>query len=110
MSSLKIENNLKKLKFFDRFVKTNILNSIRLHNVNKNYTYLEDFIDRLETRTETSIPNDQLVINANSLCTKKKVLEAFKEKIENHIYVDIQFNLEDIKDYCSKQMNFVSKI
>lgn len=45
----------------------------------------------------------------NSLCTKKKVLEAFEQKIEGHINRQIQFNLEDMKDYCSKETNFISE-
>jgi hypothetical protein len=109
MSSLEMENKLKELRFPDRFVMTNILNQIRLQNVNKNYTDLEDFMGQLETGTETSIPHYQLAIKANSLCTKKKVLEAFEEKIEGYINVQIQFNLEDMKNYCSKETNFISE-
>ena len=37
MSSLEMENKLKELRFPDRFVMTDILNQIRLQNVNKNY-------------------------------------------------------------------------
>lgn len=51
----------------------------------------------------------QSSIKANSLCTKKKVLEAFEEKIEGHINVQIQFNLDDMKNYCSKETNFISE-
>ena len=109
MSTLEMENKLKELRFPNRFIMTDILNQIRLQNVNKNYTDLEDFMGQLETRTETSIPHYQLAIKANSLCTKKKVLEAFEEKIEGHINVQIQFNLEDMKNYCSKQTNFISE-
>ena len=86
-----------------------ILNKIRLQNVNKNYTDIVDFVGQLETGTESSIPHYQLAIKVNSLCTKKKVLEAFEEKIEGHINVQIQFNLEDMKNYCSKETNFISE-
>ena len=109
MSSLEMENKLKELRFPDRFVMTDILNQIRLENVNKNYTDIEDFMGQLETGTETSIPHYQLAIKANSLCTKKKVLEAFEQKIEGHINVQIQFNLDDMKNYCSKETNFISE-
>ena len=51
---------------------------------------------QFETGTETSIPHYQLAIKSNSLCTKKKVLEAFEEKVEGHINVQIQFNLGDM--------------
>ena len=57
-----------------------------------------DFLVQLETGTETSIPHYQLAIKTNSLCTKKKVLEALEEKIECHINVQIQFNLDDTKE------------
>ena len=107
MSNLEMENRLKELKFPDRFVMTDILNKIQLQNVNKNYTGIEDFMGQLETETETSIPHYQLAIKANSLCTKKKVLEALEKEIEGHINVQIQFNLDDMKNYCSKETNFI---
>lgn len=109
MSSLEIDNKLNELRFPDRFVMTDMLNQIRLQNVNKNYTDIENFMGQLETGTETSIPHYQLAIKANSLCTKKKVLEALEEKIEGHINVQIQFNLENMEDYCSKETNFISE-
>lgn len=83
MSSLEIDNKLKELQFPDPFVIT--VNQIRLQNVSKNYTDIEDFMGQLETGTKTSISHYQLAIKANSLYTKKKVLEAFKSKIEGHI-------------------------
>ena len=49
MSSLEMEDKLKELKFPNRFVMTDILNQIRLQNVNKNYTDIEDFTGQLET-------------------------------------------------------------
>ena len=109
MSSLETENKLKELKFPDQFVMTDILNQIRVQNVNKNFTDIEDFVGQLETGTETSIPHYQLAIKVSSLCTKTKVLEAFNEKVEGHINVEIQFNLEDMKNYCSKETNFISE-
>lgn len=56
----------------DRFVMTDILTQIRFQNVNKNSTDIKDFVDQLETRTETSIPHYQLAAKTSSLCTKKK--------------------------------------
>ena len=109
MSNLEMENKLKELKFPGRFVMTDILNKIQLQNVNKNYTGIEDFMGQLETGTETSIPHYQLAIKANSLCTKKKVLEALEKEIEGHINVQIQFNLDDMKHYSSKETNFISE-
>jgi len=109
MSNLEMENRLKELKFPDRFVMTDILNKIQLQNVNKNYTGIKDFMGQLETGTETSIPHYQLAIKANSLCTEKKVLEALEKEIEGHINIQIQFNLDDMKNYCSKETNFISE-
>ena len=42
-----------------------------------------------------------------SICTKKKVLEAFESKINGHISIDIQFNFETMKDYCTKESEFI---
>jgi hypothetical protein len=108
MSILEMDNKLRELKFPDRFVITDILNKIRLQNVNKNYTGIVDFLGQLETGTETSIPHYQLAIKTDSLCTKKKVLEALEENIECQINVQIQFNLDDMKNYCSKETKFIS--
>jgi len=58
MSSLEMENKLKELRFPDRFVMMDILNQIRLENVNKNYTDIEGFMGQLETETETSISHN----------------------------------------------------
>ena len=77
--------------------------------MNKNYTDIEDFMGQLETEPETSIPHYQLAIKVNSLCTKKKVLEAFEQKIESYINIQIQFNLENMKNYCSKETDFSSE-
>lgn len=109
MSILEIDNKLKELNFLDRFLMTDILNKIRLQNVNKNYTDIADFVGQLEIGGESSIPHYQLAIEVSSLCTKKKVLEAFQEKIEGHINVEIQFNLEDMKNYCLKETVFISE-
>ena len=46
-----MENKLKELKFPDRFVMTNISNRIRLQNVNKNYTDIEDLMGQLGFNT-----------------------------------------------------------
>lgn len=104
-----MEDKLEELKFPNRFVMTDILNEVRIQNVNKNYTEIEDFTGQLETGTETSIPHYQLAIKVGALCTKKKLLEALEERVEGHISVDIQFNLEDMKNYCSKETHFISE-
>ena len=75
-----MDNKLNELRFPDRFVMRDILNQIRLQNVNKNYTDIEDFMGQLETGTETSIPHYQLAIKTNSLCTKKKNIRSFRRK------------------------------
>ena len=75
MSGLEMEKKL--IKFLDRFVMTDILNQIRIQNINKNCADIEDFMGRLGTGTETIIPHYQLAIKANSLCTKKKGARSF---------------------------------
>ena len=75
MSYSEMENKLKQLKFPDRFLMTNILTEVRVQNVNKNYTEIENFIGQLETGTENLIPHYQLTIKVSALCTRKKVLE-----------------------------------
>ena len=47
MSILEIDDKLKELNFLDRFLMTDILNKIRLQNVNKNYTDIVDFVGQL---------------------------------------------------------------
>lgn len=52
MSVLEMDNKLKELKFLNRFVITDILNKIRLQNVNKNYTDIADFVGQLKIGEE----------------------------------------------------------
>ena len=109
MSTFEIESSLKKLKFPNRFILTDILNELEIENVHKNKTVTDDFVGQLEIGTESSIPHYQLAISTSSICTRKKVLEALEEKIEGHINVEIQFNFEEMKNYCSKKSIFVSE-
>ena len=39
----------------------------------------------------------------SSICTKKKVLESLEKKINGHISVSIQFNINSMKEYCTKE-------
>ena len=107
MSNVKIESNLKKLNFPNRFIVTEILNELKIQNVHRNKTDIKDFVGQLEIGSKTSIPHYQLAISVSSTCTKKKVLEALEEKIEGHINVDIQFNFEEMKNYCLKKSVFI---
>ena len=109
MSDVEIRDKLKELKFPDRFCMTETLNQVEFENVNKNKTDAQDFEGQLEIGMESCIPHYQLAIEVSSICTKKKVLESLEEKIEGHINVDIQFNLEDMKNYCSKETRFISE-
>ena len=109
MSSVEIESSLKKLKFPNRFVMTEILNELEVQNVHKNKTSVDDFVGQLEIGTENAIPHYQLAISTKATCTKKKVLESLEEKIEGHINVDIQFNFEEMKNYCLKESRFISE-
>ena len=91
-------------KFLNRFLLTEYLNNLEVENVSNNLTSIEDFSGQLELGTESKIPHDQLAIEMKSIC---KVLEAFEEKINGHINVDIQFNRENMKEYCTKETEFI---
>lgn len=108
MSKSEIVDKLKKLKFPNRFVMTEILNQVQFLNVNKNLTGTEDFSGQLEIGNETSIPHYQLAIKSGGICTKKQVLKGLEEKLDAHINVDIQHNFENMKGYCTKETKFIS--
>ena len=107
LSSLEVGKKLKEMKFLNKFLLTEYLNNLEVENVSNNLTGLKDFSGQLELGTESKIPHYQLAIEMKSICTKKKVLEAFEGKINAHISVDIQFNLESMKDYCTKETEFI---
>ena len=88
---------------------TEILNELEVQNVHKNKTSVDDFVGQLEIGTENAIPHYQLAISTKATCAKKKVLESLEEKIEGHINVDIQFNFEEMKNYCLKESHFISE-
>ena len=73
MSRVEIESSLKKFKFPNRFVLTDILNELEIENVHKNKTVTDDFVGQLEIGTESKIPHYQLAISTVSICTRKKV-------------------------------------
>lgn len=85
------------------------MNNLEVKNVSNNFTGIKDFAGQLELGTETKIPHYQLGIEMKSICTKKKILEAFEEKINGHVNVDIQFNLKSMKDYYTKESEFISE-
>lgn len=97
---------LKELGFPSIFDLTETLNSIEFKNVNDTVTGIEDFEGQFELGTETSIPHYQLAIKTKSICTKKPILEAFQEVLNVHTNIDIQFDFENMKKYCSKESNF----
>ena len=107
LSSVEVGEKLKELKFLNKFLLTEYLNNLKVENVSNNLTGIEDFAGQLELGTESKIPHYQLAIEMKSICTKKKVLEAFEKKINSHISVDIQFNLESMKEYCTKESEFI---
>lgn len=109
LSSLEVGEKLKEMKFLNKFLLTEYLNNLEVENVSNNLIGIQDFSGQLELGTESKIPHYQLAIEMKSICTKKKVLEALEEKINGHINVDIQFNLEDMKNYCSKEIRFISE-
>lgn len=97
---------LKDLGFPSIFDLTETLNSIEFKNVNDSVTGIEDFEGQFELGTETSIPHYQLAIKTKSICTKKPILEAFQEVLDVHINIDIQFDFENMKKYCTKESDF----
>ena len=105
-----MDNKLKELKFPNQFVMTDILNNMRLQNVNKNYTDLVNFMGQLETGTETLIPYYQLVIELKTIYMKKKLLKALEKNVNNHISFQIQFNVENRKEYCEILILFYPNI
>ena len=109
LSSLEVGEKLKEMKFLNKFLLTEYLNNLEVENVSNNLTGLKDFSGQLELGTESKIPHYQLAIEMKSICTKKKVLEAFEGKINGHVKVDIQFNLKSMKDYCTKESKFISE-
>lgn len=78
------------------------LNILEFQNVNGNLTGIEDFEGQFELGTESSIPHYQLAIKTKSVCRKKPILEALQQALEAHINIDLQFNFEEMKQYCTK--------
>lgn len=103
--SLGVEEKKKKLSelgFPTKFDLNEVLNSIEFNNVHDNLTSIEDFEGQFELGTETSIPHYQLAIKTKSICRKKPILEVFQQVLDAHINIDIQFDFENMKKYCTK--------
>lgn len=107
MSVSEIGERLKQLKFLNKYLLLEYLNGLEVKNVSNNKTLINDFVGQLELGAENKIPHYQLAIEMRTICTKKKVLEAFEKRIHAHISVQVQFNFEDMKNYCEKKTDFV---
>lgn len=107
MSVSEIGEKLKQLKFLDKYSLMNYLNNLEVKNVSNNRTLINDYVGQLELGTESRIPHYQLAVEMETICTKKRVLESFEEKINAHISVQVQFNFEDMKKYCEKKTEFI---
>lgn len=107
LSFLEVGEKLKEMKFLNKFLLTEYLNNLEIENVSNNPTSIKDFTGQLELGENSKIPHYQLAIEMKSICTKKKILEAFEKKINGHISVDIQFNFETMKEYCTKESEFI---
>lgn len=70
---------------------------------------IEDFEGQLELGVKINILHYQLAIKTKSVCTRRKVLDALIEKINGLINVNVQFNFEEMKNYCSKETIFLSE-
>jgi hypothetical protein len=97
---------LKELGFPSTFDLTETLNLIEFKNVNDTLTVIEDFEGQFELGTESCIPHYQLAIKTKSICTKKPILEAFQQVLNAHVNIDIQFDFENMKKYCSKESDY----
>lgn len=108
LSIEELDKKLKEIKFLDKFLLTKYLNDLKIENISKNLTSINNFVGQLELGKNSKIPHYQLAIEIKTICTKKKVLEALEEKINGHISVEIQFNFEEMKKYCTKDSDFIS--
>lgn len=93
---------LKELGFPSKFDLEEALNTIEFKNVNDNKTGIEDFEGQFELGTDSDIPHYQLAIKTKSVCRKAPILEVFQQVFEAHININIQFDFENMKKYCSK--------
>ena len=103
LSISEINLKLKEVKFLNKFILIDYLNNLEVENVSKNITYIKDFTGQLELGEKSKIPHYQLAVEMNSICTKKKLLESLEKKINGHISVSIQFNINSMKEYCTKE-------
>ena len=103
LSISEINLKLKEIKFLNKFMLIDYLNNLEVENVSKNITYIKDFTGQLELGEKSKIPHYQLAVEMSSICTKKKVLESLEKKINGHISVSIQFNINSMKEYCTKE-------
>lgn len=104
-----ISEKLKELDFLNKNDLTAILNTLEFNNVHENPTTVEDFEGQFELGDETGIPHYQIAIKTKSVCTKKPILEALQKGIVAHINIDVQFNFNEMKKYCSKESEFISE-
>lgn len=109
MTDYKIIDKLKELNFSRRLDVTEMLHKWEVENLSGNKCKIFDFTSQMEFGINSNIPHYQLAIKTKSVCTRRKVLDALIEKINGLINVDVQFNFEDMKNYCSKETTFLSE-
>lgn len=71
-------NSMSNVEILDKFVMTQTLNELVLENSNSNLSKIEEFEGQLELGNKTNI---QRAIKTESVCTRRKVLDALIEKI-----------------------------
>ena len=108
LSSKEIEKKLNELNFIDKFKLTVALNSLSIENINKRLTEIEDFEGEFEFGTNSNIPHYQLALKTKTICSKTKVLAALNKSINGFINVDVQHNFENMVNYCTKEVKFIS--
>lgn len=97
---------LKELGFPSKFDLEETLNTIEFKNVHDNETGIEDYEGQFELGTDSDIPHYQLAIKTKSVCRKTPILEVFQRVFEAHININIQFDFENMKKYCTKDTEY----
>lgn len=99
-----LELKLKELDFPSKIELTQVLNSLDFGNLKGNTTIIEDFAGQFELGDRTKIPHYQIAIKTKTLCRKKPILEALTICLNAFINIEIQFNYNEMKKYCQKEM------
>ena len=70
LSIEELDNKLKEIKFLDKSLLTKYLNDLKIENVSKNLTSINNFVGQAELEKNSKIPHYQLAIEMKKYCTK----------------------------------------